>query len=246
MQFTSDLHSKSPLVICLVVLASLLSMPSPASAEWFADLYAGAAYTPKSDITLVVSLPSGPADHTFHDVKWDTSPTFGGRLGYWFESAPWLGIGLDVFYFNANIPTQTVSTTILGVTAPATLRAIDVSTTVAALDFALRYPLQVDQGFPKGRIQPYVTAGPAVFWTRAKNKENTELTTEAATDSATGYKVGAGLSWLFSQHAAVFAEFRYTHVHTEPVLNSALSSLRVPLQFDLDTQHVVAGVSYRF
>lgn len=248
MQLTTGSHPEPPLaVLCLAASAGLLSIACPASAEWFADLYGGAAFTPPSDITLVVSLPSGPADHTFHHVKWNTSAEVGARARYWFDAAPWIGIGLDIFAFKADIPTQTVSTTILGVTAPATLQAIDVSVAAVALDILqLRYPLQVSEAFPSGRLQPYVAAGPALFRVRAKNTTNSELTTQAATDSSVGLNAGAGLSWLVAKNVAVFAEYRYTHVNAEPVLNSALSPLRVPLQFDLNTHHLLAGASYRF
>src|SRR4051812_44100061 len=92
----------------------LFAVATPVSAEWFADLYGGVAYTPRSDITLVVGSPAGPADHTFHDVEWEKSEVFGARAGYWFDAAPWYGIGLDVFRFDANVPTQTVDVTISG------------------------------------------------------------------------------------------------------------------------------------
>ena len=234
------------MVLCFAAAAELLATASPVSAEWFADLYAGAAYTPNSDVTLVVNPPSGSADHTFHDVKWNNSATYGARAGYWFDGTPWLGIGLDVFRFDTDIPTQSVSTTILGVTAPATLQAIDVSNKVVALDVLLRYPLYVSPAYPKGRLQPYVTAGPAYFKTRATNTTNGELTTQAATDSSTGYKLGGGLSWQVVKDVAIFGEFRYTHVRAEPVLSSAVSPLKVPLQLDLNTYHLVAGISFRF
>ena len=247
MHLATDFGPGSPRVLCLVTSVGLLSVAAPASAEWFADLYAGVAYTPKSDVTLVVRPPSGPADHTFQNVKWTTSATLGGRVGYWFEARPWIGLGLDVFHFNADIPTQTVSATILGLTAPATLRAIDVSVTAVGLDLLqLRYPFQASPEFPNGRFQPYLTAGPTLFWTRAANKGNPELSTQAATDSSVGLGAGAGVSWMVGRSAALFAEYRYTHVNTEPVLNSALSTLRVPMQFDLSTHHLLAGISYRF
>src|SRR5437016_3924801 len=75
---------------------------------------------------------------------------------------------------------------------------------------------------------------------------NAELTTQTATDTSLGVKVGAGASWQLFEHVAVFGEYRFTHFRAEPVLNSALSSLRVPLQSDLNTHHLLAGISWRF
>jgi len=228
-------------------LALLLAAATPVFAEGFADLYGGISHTPRSDLTFVIRPAGRSSDHTFRDVKWDPSVVFGARAGYWFETAPWYGVALDVFRFNANIPTQTESSTIVGASGPATLGAIDITVIVVALDVArLRYRLMADSAYPKGRLQPYLTAGPALFRIRATNKGNGELTTEPGTDSAIGYKLGAGLSWQLTKAAALFGEYRYTHVRAEPVLDSALSSLRVPLQFDLNTHHFVAGASLRF
>ncbi|TLY39969.1 MAG: porin family protein [Nitrospirae bacterium] len=242
-----DHRSLHRLILGLVGLAWFLMTAPPAAAEWFADLYGGAAGTERSDVTLVVNPPSGPANHTFHNVKWDISATVGGRAGYWFERFPWYGIGLDVFHFNADIPTQTVSLTIPGATVPATLQEIDFSITAIAFDvIRLRLPLRVSPEFPKGQLQPYLTVGPALFLTRATNKTNAELTTQTATDTSLGVKVGAGASWQLFEHVAVFGEYRFTHFRAEPVLNSALSSLRVPLQSDLNTHHLLAGISWRF
>jgi opacity protein-like surface antigen len=228
-------------------LVLLFAVAMPASAEWFADLYAGSAYTPRSDVTLIINTPDGREDHTFHDLKWNTSAVFGGRAGYWFGTAPWYGVGLDVFRFDANLPTQTVSTTIGSATAPATLQAIDFSITAVALDVVrLRYPFLANSEFPQGRLRPYVTAGPALFKTRVTNRGNGELTTQPANDSSWGYKLGAGLSWQLTKVAAIFGEYRYTHVHAEPVLQGTITGARVPMPFDLNTHHLLAGVSFSF
>ena len=227
--------------------ALLLGTATPASAEWFADLYGGSSYTPRSDLILVVGSPSGPADHTFHDVKWDPSGEFGARAGYWLESVPWYGIGLDVFRFDANVPTQTVDLTISGATAPATLQKIDFSISALAFDVVrLRYPFLVSSEYPKGRFQPYLTAGPALFRAKVTNKGNGELTTTQATDSVTGYKLAGGLSRQLVKNVSIFGEYRYTHFRAEPVLQGAITGAGVPLRFDLNTHHIVAGVSYRF
>jgi hypothetical protein len=46
----------------------LVALAAPAHAEWAVDLYGGVAYTPRSDLVMVVGGPGGTsADHTFHD-----------------------------------------------------------------------------------------------------------------------------------------------------------------------------------
>ena len=217
---------------------------APARAEWDLGLYAGASHTPKSDMTMGIGSPSGPADHTFHDVKWDPSAEFGMRAGYWFG---WYGVGLDVFRFDADIPTQNVNLTIQGTTSMAALQAIDVAVTAVALDLVrLRYRAFVDERNPNGLLQPYLTAGPAFFRTAMTNRGNGELTTKTGTDTTAGYKLGAGIAWQMLPSTALFAEYRYTHFHTEPNLQGNITGANVPVRFDLNTHHAVIGVSIGF
>src|SRR2546428_12334402 len=124
----SPLRSNHPLVVFLALLR-LGTYPLQASAEWYPELYGGATHPPRSDVTLIIRLPSGPFDHVFHDVKWDDSASVGGRAGYWSETLPWLGVGLDVFHFGSNLSTQTVLLTIsaIGFSGSGQLQAIDFS-----------------------------------------------------------------------------------------------------------------------
>jgi opacity protein-like surface antigen len=231
----------------IAVLVVVFGLAGSARAEWFADVYGGSAYTPRSDIVLVVGSATGPADHTFHDVKWDSSGTYGARAGYWLESAPWYGVGLDVFRYDADVPTQTVDTTISGVTAPATLRQIDFAVTGVGFDLVrLRYPLFASAQFPGGRFEPYVTAGPALFRVTVTNRGNGELTNAPASDTVTGYKVAGGLSWRLTKEFGLFAELRHTHFHAEPKLQGTITGATVPTKFDLDTWHLLVGGSFRF
>jgi opacity protein-like surface antigen len=194
---------------------------------------------------MVIGGPGGPADHTFHDVKWDPSVEYGLRGGYWLG---WYGVGLDVFRFDADIPAQTVNVTIQGTgTSMVTLQAIDVAVTAVALDLVrLRYRAFVSERNPNGLLRPYLTAGPTVFRTAVTNRGNGELTNKTGTDTTVGYKLAAGLAWQMLPSTALFAEYRYTHFHTEPNLQGAITGANVPTRFDLDTHHFVAGLSVAF
>jgi len=223
------------------LLISLLALLTAATAhaEWTADVYAGGAHTPRSNMTLLVNTAfSGQADHEFHNVRWENSLELGARASWWLPSAPWYGVGVEFFHFDADIPSQTVDTTIRGTTAPATLGEIDVSVMTLAFDLVrLRY---------RGALQPYFNAGPALFRVKVTNKGNSELTNKPATDTAWGYLLGAGVAWPFAKNAALFSEFRYSHVKAEPVLESTLSPASIPLRFDLNTQHLIVGLNYAF
>jgi opacity protein-like surface antigen len=217
----------------------LIAVPAAAHAEWNADLYGGVVYTPRSDITQSIGSPTGPADHTYHDVKWNNSAVLGARAGYWLRDADWYGFGMDVFQYSADVPTQMVDVTISGARTPVALQAIDFRVTAIAFDVVrLRYAA--------GNLEPYATAGPVFFKIKVTNRGNGELTTTAGRDDAWGYKAGAGLSWFLSRRAALFAEYRFTHVHAEAVLQGTITGAGVPTRFDLDSHHIVAGGSLRF
>ena len=89
-------------LICLIVAV-------PAYAEFETGIYGGAALTNKTDNTQSSSLG---ITATAHGLKTDPQLTLGGRVGYWFERFDYVGTGLDVFYFRAKAPSQSVPITI--------------------------------------------------------------------------------------------------------------------------------------
>ena len=198
-----------------------------ASAEWFLDVFAGAALTQSSDVTITNALGLNE-NFTLKDVAFDTSPSFGGRIGYWFSGFP-IGLGLDVGYFRPDIKKQ--STSVSGFAAGiAELDSARLDITTVGFDLMARLPLVKSTEFPQGRVQPYVTAGPAVFLSNFEGTSNTSL----------GLKVGTGVTWMLFRNFGVFAEYRFTHVHPE------FEDSGVKLKTDLNTHHVLGGVTLRF
>src|SRR5439155_9736006 len=131
------------LALFIGVLVVLAQAPGPAFAEWFADLYAGSAFTQQHDVdtdTLGLRV-------TFQDVTFDTSFAVGGRGGYWFESGPLrsfgldIGLGLDVSYFTPDVSKQTLTACGFGFCASGQFADFDLSVTTIGLDVLLRYPL---------------------------------------------------------------------------------------------------------
>src|ERR1700741_3666325 len=116
------------------VMLLLLAVPVAPHAEGSADLYVAVVYPPRSHITQSIGPPTGPADHTYHDVKWNNSPVYGARVGYWLKGADWYGFGMDVFQYSADVPTQTVNITISRATTAVQLQEIDFRVTTIAFD----------------------------------------------------------------------------------------------------------------
>lgn len=186
------------MIVCLVIVTELVSTPDLASAEWYADIYGGGAFTTKNNTES--ALPGFTV--TAHDVKFDTSGTIGGRAGVWFDRIPWLGIGLDVFHFQPTIGGgQTLEITAPGLSGTATIQTINISVLGVGFDvLRLRLPLLQGEDYPAGRLQPYLTAGPALFWTRAKDTTNLGPPAgQSNTDMSVGVKAGAGMSYQLTQ-----------------------------------------------
>jgi opacity protein-like surface antigen len=225
-------------IACLVVAA-------PASAEWFADLYLGGAFTEKHDVDT--NFPTTGGQVTTLDVSFNNSFAGGFRGGYWFPGllGPLdLGVGLDISHFAPNVSRQT-RTFCARFCVSSEFEDFDLSVWTIGFDAMLRYPLMKSSQFPNGRLQPYVTVGPAIFVAHAQDSQNFEPSNQSDSDTSVGVKVGAGVAWQFTKTVAMFGEYRYTHFSPEftfrdDVLGSANLSTAI------NTHYLLMGVSFRF
>lgn len=236
------------LLIVAVGLACV-SAPGPASAEWFGDLYIGGAFTQNHDVTARFTFAGVSADVTGRDLRFNNSVMGGGRFGYWFDLVPF-GLGLDVSYFQPNISAQTVNFAVNGVgVGPGPSDKIDLSVVDISFDFMVRWPgLLASERFPKGRLQPYFTGGPAIFIATAKDSTNFGLpSNQSSTDTSLGLKVGTGLTWLITPNLGVFAEYRFTHFSPEFGFDVAAPGFsKTTVKTDLNTHHLLMGLGVRF
>jgi opacity protein-like surface antigen len=232
-----------------VLLMCIVVMPLAVSAEWYADLYGGGAFT--SNTTGTQNSTFGPSTLT-GDLKVDSSITGGGRAGYWFNSLPYMGAGLDIFYFQPDIPTQTVPTTITSPfgsgTAPLTSQKYSISVIGIGFDvLRLRLPLMKTEEFPHGRVQPYLTAGPALFISKVKDSGNFVPANQSKTDTSIGLKAGAGLAFHLTRAIALFGEYRFTHFKADVTFNDSTEPpSQENIEATLNTHHVIGGISFRF
>jgi opacity protein-like surface antigen len=180
---------------------------------------------------------------TLFDIDLDTGFTTGLRIGYWFESAPILGLSLDTYFFSIPVPAQTVDAS---ATFSATIRdkqitftpsgqarlpSIDLPGLAFSPQLALRWPLLASAEFPKGRLQPYLSAGPS--WAFSVDTDELSI--------VTGGLVRAGVSFQVLQFLGVFAEYRYSFFP-----DFELSDRDLTYKADLNTQNFVFGLSFRF
>lgn len=236
----------SRLVIGLLIL--LLVTPLKVSAEWYADLYTGAIFTKKTDLTIASTLGSTA---TYQNLQVNNSWTAGGRAGYWLDGLDWLGFGLDVFYFHVKAPNQLVPSTGTGLGATSTtLAPADFSLPVIGIGFdvlRLRAPLLRSEEFTHGRLQPYLSAGPALFVTWAETPWNVQPKGQHDTDVALGAKAEGGVTFLLTKTVGLFTEYRFTHFTSKlSYQNTTVAPATDTFKTTWDSHQVIGGISFRF
>ena len=244
-------------VVTALAVSVFLALTTSASAEWFADLYAGAAFTQKDDVILKGNPLGVTLENVkFEDVKFDNSAVFGGRVGYWTD---YVGLGLDAFHFQPDIGSQnvTLSGTVSGPGGVFALNAngpiphIDISVTAITLDFLFRLPLLKSDDFPNGRLQPYLVVGPGLFIAEVKGEINGEVNGQpvrlsgSETDTSFGIKAGLGVAFSVHKNVALFGEYRFTHFSPD-VEVSGIEVSGIKVETNLNTHHLIGGISFRF
>jgi len=233
--------------VVLGFLISLLLTPLNVSAEWYADLYTGAVFTKNTDLTIASNLGSTA---TYQNLQVNNSWTAGGRAGYWLEGQDWLGFGLDVFFFHVKAPNQMVPVTGLAATGT-TLAPADWSLPVIGIGFdvlRLRAPLLRSEEFTHGRLQPYLSAGPALFVTWAETPWNiVQPKGQHDTDVALGAKAEGGVTFLVTKTVGLFTEYRFTHFTSKlNYQNTTSAPASETYKTTWDSHQVIGGVSFRF
>lgn len=237
-----------PWMLALAVVAWVGLGGRPAAAEWFADLYAGSSFTQSHDLKLD---DRGIGRGVFEDVEFDRALSWGGRAGRYFDSLPFLGLGVDFFRFYPYIGPQSVQ--LRGCFFPGgcgTGRggpgSLDVETTAVSMDLMLRLPLLKSDDAPQGRVQPYVAVGPPLFITTITPRNTRSFRNhDSDTDYSFGFKAAAGVAVQVYKNLALFGEYRFTHVAPDVELRDA-SLNRATLRTDLDTHSALFGISARW
>ncbi len=235
------------LILWSFLLISLL-VPLEVSAEVYVDVYGGAVFTNKTDLTVT---SSNGTTTTHQGLSVADSGTIGGRTGYWLDRFDWLGFGLDVFFFRVNAPGQLAPSTVTGGgQTTSTLAPAQWSLPVFGIGFdvlRLRLPLFRSDEHPHGRLQPYVSAGPSLFITYAGTPINVQPQNQHDTDVAVGAKVDAGVTFMFTKNIGLFTQYRFTHFTSELSYQNTVAGLATDsFRSTFDSHHVIGGLSIQF
>lgn len=236
-------------VFCGINVLGIL--PASVRAEVFFDVYGGLAITRNAEVKGKEKFrppPGGGLTTTQkfrEDANFKNSFTVGGRVGYWTEQFPWVGVAFDASYFKAEAKNANIDIPVVGLSGL----------------LMMRYPLFTDEQFPSGQLQPYLGIGPDLAFTKisAEFKDNGSKKIEERT-LGVGIDIRTGLFWQFHQHWGVFTEYRFTHIGftTKNSLNfydeddiddddiPAEGIRREDLDTSLTTHHFLVGISFRF
>ena len=104
----------APVLACAIVASA--GVLDPAEAELAIDLYGGPSWTQSADLRASGRDDTGNfVDATLQDIRTNTGMTFGlrnaGQARIPSTTLPFVGLGLDVFYFSIPVPGQTVQAT---------------------------------------------------------------------------------------------------------------------------------------
>ena len=206
------MRCQRPFVIATLVLSALVLAPVLAFSETFVDLYAGGAL-PMDTHTTFNGTEAGSKS------PYKDSFVFGGRVGYYFEGVPWVGLALDASYFKAdiNLPNGAENDVI----------------PVSAL-LMVRAPLNVTTDFPHGRVQPYLGIGPSFVSSKA------DVESDDDTSFNMGFDVHLGLNYMFTRNIGIFGEYRFSYVKPSYELNGTT------VEPNFSVNHFAVGVAFRF
>lgn len=219
-------------------------------AEFVVDLYGGLAKTEDSDVQVRVSdVPFSGTGGTLtsetlkEEGKFKDSFTVGGRVTYWTQRFPWLGVAVDASYFKADAKNANIEIPVYGI----------------SLLMMMRYPLLPTEQFPQGRLQPYLGVGPEFAFgkTKAEFEENGFKTKIEESGGAFGIDVRTGLLWKLHPRWGIFTEYRFTYLdfdNEDPDnfvcigdQKGCPSSLKQEdFEAKLTTHHFLVGISFRF
>jgi opacity protein-like surface antigen len=198
-----------------------LALPGLASGESYLEGFAGAAFTDEKNLDTKLKLsglPVSVVDGTFKSVDFNTSPVFGGKVGYFFDH-PFLGgnfgLELEAYHSEPDVASQNVTFTGQALGAPAefktTVQKADIDVTTVAFNLLYRLELYQSDNFPHGRFQPYAGIGFGLFIATLSTTTTPFDTNKRIDDTNVqpGGQALAGARLFLTPHIALFAEYKF-------------------------------------
>jgi opacity protein-like surface antigen len=222
-----------------VALAVLIAAPAIVRAEFFVDLYGGASTEMSGSVTAENTRQGIPVYYERGDFDGSDSAIGGIRGGYWFKKRNWLGIALDISYFEADTENSSIEAEITPITAL----------------LMLRYPMWRSEEFPFGRFYPYAGVGLTFAGVEMKSKYGVEYDYyyyDDDEDYGYGTDLRAGINWQVTRKVGLFLEYRHLSLELEADDEIPTDGLFYVEYYgthydgDLDASFVLGGLSFHF
>ena len=194
------------------------------------------------------------------------SAVFGGKFSYWFDFFPFVGAELDISTFSPDItvPSQPLGQTRFTI-GPVDQNGRPAGTAfkfnLSVLDIGMnvlgRYPLLQGPEFPRGRLQPYLGVGPALFVTSIEDTRPTSDPNSLGSKSLAfgGFHVLAGVKFFLLKQLALFAEYKFTHFTADlsgvsgsgrSSTNQSTANFSLSATQNIDGSQFYGGLAYHF
>ena len=203
------------------LLFLLLFSSHPIFAETTIDLYGGISNTRSTDVNVELLYWTPPK--TGSESINGKSGTYGIRSVYWLDNIPLLGLGIDLYSFQADGKTTKIDTT--------------------ALSFLLMFRYPIDDW------QPYMGMGVSMSYSKITISEDSEVGEKISEGWPTeGKDIRFGLARSISSRFSLFAEYRYAITSVDLSHNAIYpsSSTTMNINTTLRSDQYLIGVSYQF
>jgi hypothetical protein len=208
-----------------------------ARAEGYLDLYGGRAASGTADVSVSERTSSGTT-YASARVDLSSSSQFGGRFGASPPGHEWIGLGIDLGYFEASGP------------------GVDIDAYPFSMFVSLRVPLLATPERPAGKLQPYAMAGITFYMidisVQLEGMGGQSFKGSWPLPYGTGnYVIGpylaAGLVWQPANHFAVFGEFRHAQfdVGWDTTNSFLFPTMNGRVDASVKAEGLVLGISYR-
>jgi opacity protein-like surface antigen len=181
------------------------------------------------------------------NVSTDPGPVGGIKVGYFFDSIPYLGFEGEGSIASNNRPQQQVTVKPPISNGPVLTEAQGNLIWTMALHIMGRYGFLQDKEVPFGRLQPYIGIGPglAMLYFQNDSAKNFSLDTEV------------GVRYYFTKNIVALIEFKYikqwdVQLGVQHLTSGAQRFISGPendgknVHFDFDNQKIVCGLEYHF
>ena len=181
------------------------------------DLYGGLSNTEDTNVDIAL-YDYAPAKTGSEPIN-GSSNIYGIRVVKWLDHYPWIGIGADLYTFQANSATAKIS-------------PLAVSGTIM-----FRYP--------DDTWKPYMGLGlsSSVCDIDISRESNLGIEISETSENSYGWDFSTGLVWSINSHILLFTEYRYTHINVD-FGDEKFNESNTKIDVTLNSNHYLIGVSF--